>query len=88
MNTDVCPLCGLSIEEQEESLSYCHFINDSSDRLYEYSNCSFHRPCFDSWKHKVEYKKKFEDFLNDSFSGLESLPIESLDDDDLLEDLI
>ncbi|MCB1180206.1 MAG: hypothetical protein KDK36_21690, partial [Leptospiraceae bacterium] len=63
---EVCPLCGTEIAPSEEFVSYSHFIEDSSDPLYDYSGCSFHKVCFKSWDKKETYEKKFNIFLEDA----------------------
>ncbi|MDX1960604.1 MAG: hypothetical protein SFU98_18680 [Leptospiraceae bacterium] len=88
MSNFECPICGLSIEESEDSIAYCHFIFDPKDPLYSFSNSSFHRVCFDSWKWKSKYISKFEQYLNESFTDLETRAFEALKDLEIPEELM
>ena len=57
-----CPLCGEVINKDDQIESFWHFIEDSKDPLYEYSDASFHKACFDIWEMRDEYLMRYSEF--------------------------
>jgi hypothetical protein len=50
-----CPLCDHVIVDVDEIVATSHFIADSADRLWRYSDAAMHKNCFKNW----EYRERF-----------------------------
>lgn len=83
-----CKLCGLEILENEEILSYAHFIDDPKDEFYIYSDSSFHKSCFQIWSKREKFQKKFNQFIEESQRIHESNTGQKIDANELIQELL
>ena len=58
----VCPLCDQPINSPEECVAFPHFIEDTQDSLWPYSDAAFHKRCFDSWLARDEFLERLRGF--------------------------
>ena len=54
-----CPLCGNVIMDGDEIVATSHFIADSNDPLWEFSDAGMHRSCFLTWDQREAFVAKF-----------------------------
>ena len=54
-----CSVCGLVIMDGDEIVATSHFIADSNDPLWRFSDSAMHRPCFLEWDQRAEFVAKF-----------------------------
>jgi hypothetical protein len=56
-----CSICNEVLNEGEDIVMTSHFIADSADPLWRFSDSGMHRNCFLEWAHKQEFIKRFND---------------------------
>ena len=54
-----CPLCHQVIVKDDEIVGTTHFIADSKDSLWQYSDAAFHRRCFLTWERREEFVAQY-----------------------------
>ena len=54
-----CPLCGNVIMDGDEIVATSHFIADSNDPLWQFSDAGMHRSCFLTWDQREAFVAKF-----------------------------
>jgi hypothetical protein len=55
-----CALCGEVIGVSDEVFGTPHFIGDSTDPLFRFSDAALHRRCFETWQHHDEFLARYE----------------------------
>lgn len=58
-----CPLCGNVIMDGDEIVATSHFIADSNDPLWEFSDAGMHRSCFLTWDQREAFVAKFNQLV-------------------------
>ena len=56
-----CSICGAVIEEGDDIIATTHFISESSDPLWRFSDSAMHKFCFLKWEHRQEFVTKFNE---------------------------
>lgn len=64
-----CPLCDEVIEEGHAIVATSHFIADSSDSLWRYSDAAFHKSCFLAWERREEFVDRYNAVMGYSHLG-------------------
>ena len=54
-------VCGEVLTDDDEVAGLPHFVSDSSDPLWRYTDEGFHRQCFESLPERVEIERRIED---------------------------
>ena len=58
-----CSICGNVLANDSDVVATTHFIDDDSDPLWQFSDSCMHRACFLSWKHKDEFRRKYNESI-------------------------
>jgi hypothetical protein len=56
-----CSICNKVLKEEDDVVMNSHFIADSNDSLWRFSDSGMHRSCFLDWEHRQEFIKRFND---------------------------
>jgi len=59
-----CSLCGNVIMEDDEIVATSHFIADSNDPLWRFSDSGMHRSCFLTWDQRTAFVNKFNQIIS------------------------
>ena len=62
-----CSLCSKPIRIGDEYIATTHFIGDSADPLYRYSDSAMHRSCFDNWEHRDIFTSKYHQTMGRTY---------------------
>jgi hypothetical protein len=54
-----CALCDSVLTDGDDIVATTHFIADSSDRLYPYSDAALHRACFLGWRRREAFVSRY-----------------------------
>jgi hypothetical protein len=54
-----CSLCGNVIMAGDEIVATSHFIGDSNDPLWRFSDSAMHRGCFLTWDQRAAFVAKY-----------------------------
>ena len=55
-----CAECGQVLTGKDEVAGLPHFVTDSSDLLWRYTDAGFHRRCFESLPERMEIERRIE----------------------------
>ena len=60
-----CPLCGESVwnAAEDEIVATTHFIGDTHDPLWRFSDAAMHYACFQGWQHRNEFVSKYNQIM-------------------------
>lgn len=58
-----CSLCGEPICVGDDIVATTHFIGNRTDPLWRYSDSVMHRRCFDVWKHRDEFARRYRETM-------------------------
>ncbi len=61
-----CSICNAVINKNDEAVATTHFISDSNDPLWRFSDSVMHKSCFLNW----EYREDFIDKYNESIGKI------------------
>lgn len=50
-----CPICGLTINQDDRFVATSHFIADRDDPLWPFSDAAMHFDCFQTWPHRPRF---------------------------------
>ena len=64
-----CSLCGNFIMAGDEIVATSHFIADSNDPLWRFSDSAMHRTCFQEWDQRAEFVAKFNRLVGEITFG-------------------
>jgi hypothetical protein len=64
-----CAVCGEVLQKEDRVVATSHFIGDSKDPLFRFSDAAFHQKCFDRWKEKEEFVRRFNSVATKSPFG-------------------
>ena len=59
-----CSLCNDLLLEDQDIVSFQHFIQDQDHPLWRYSDSGMHRKCFLSWESKKEFRVAYNKMRN------------------------
>jgi hypothetical protein len=54
-----CPICGEVIGHNDDIVATPHFIADSDDPLWEFSDAAMHKRCFLGWELRGTFVSRF-----------------------------
>jgi hypothetical protein len=54
-----CALCNVVIKDNDEVVATSHFIADSEDPLWRFSDAAMHKKCFLEWDQRGPFVEKF-----------------------------
>jgi len=54
-----CSICGVVIRNDDNIVATSHFIADSNDSLWRFSDSAMHKSCFLCWEHKQTFIEKY-----------------------------
>lgn len=58
-----CAICHKVITVDDEIVAASHFIGDTNDALWKYSDAVFHKRCFAEWDRREEFVKRFNEIM-------------------------
>jgi hypothetical protein len=61
-----CPLCDLIIGQDDQIVGTTHFIVDTADPLWRFSDAAMHKRCFLEWDQRKAFVAKFNQFAGRS----------------------
>jgi len=61
-----CALCGKVINEDDDVVATSHFIGDTANPLWKYSDVGMHRQCFRTWDKRHEFVRLFNETFADT----------------------
>jgi hypothetical protein len=66
-----CAICGreIDIHRKESFVATTHFISDSSDPLWRFSDAVMHYKCFQAWPHRDEFVRKYNSTIGQMVWG-------------------
>lgn len=56
-----CSICGRILRGEDDVVMTPHFIGDSADMFWHYSDSGMHRPCFLAWPLKESFTQRFNE---------------------------
>jgi hypothetical protein len=56
-----CSICNSVINNEDQVVATTHFISDSNDPLWRFSDSVIHKSCFLNWKHKQDFINKYNE---------------------------
>lgn len=59
LGQSICKICGRTICQGDRYIATPHFIGDTNDRLWQFSDAGLHYDCFQSWFLRQEFVDKF-----------------------------
>ena len=62
-NRTKCAICGFVIADGDRVVATSHFIADDTDPLWKFSDAGMHYDCFQRWKHRREFVRKYNQSL-------------------------
>jgi hypothetical protein len=60
-----CAICGEPLDIHGPRVATTHFIGDETDPLWRFSDTAMHYSCFQEWKHREEFVKKYNDSVKE-----------------------
>ena len=54
-----CPICNTVVGETEKYVATTHFIGDTADPLWPFSDAVMHRACFLQWQHRQDFVARY-----------------------------
>jgi hypothetical protein len=64
-----CAVCAGILREGEELVATSHFITESSDPLYRYSDAGMHLRCFVGWPLRHDFIRRFNEGMRELVPG-------------------
>lgn len=64
-----CAICGQPINLAGQIVATTHFISDSHDPLWRFSDAAMHYDCFQHWPHRDEFVSKYNSTMGKSVWG-------------------
>jgi hypothetical protein len=64
-----CSICGVVINDNEDTVATTHFIADPNDPLWRFSDSAIHKSCFLSWKQRQNFVKKYNETIGSIIWG-------------------
>ncbi len=58
-----CTICGVIVNDDDDIVTTTHFISDSSDPLWRFSDSAMHKSCFLNWQHKQNFINKYNEII-------------------------
>ena len=58
-----CSICGVVLEEEDDTVGTTHFISDHQDPLWPFSDSSMHKSCFLAWPHRADFVRKYNETI-------------------------
>jgi hypothetical protein len=54
-----CAICDTEIDLAGPLVATTHFIGDTADQLWRFSDAAMHYECFQAWPHREEFVSKY-----------------------------
>lgn len=64
-----CAICGHPLDIKGPIVATTHFIEDKNDPLSPCSDAAMHYTCFQNWKHREEFVRKYNDTVGNIVWG-------------------
>jgi hypothetical protein len=66
-----CAICGreIDIDLKGSYVATTHFIGDSNDPLWRFSDAAMHYECFQAWPHREEFVQKYNSTIGQRVWG-------------------
>jgi hypothetical protein len=58
-----CAICDQPLDINGALVATSHFIEDASDRLWPFSDAAMHYDCFQDWKHREAFVRKYNETI-------------------------